>query len=422
MDIVRQFAAFFLAMLLLAMGSAFFSCSEAALFSLQPDDRRSLRSGGTAGKTAIDLLSRPERLLTAILFYNLIFNIVYFALASVVGIQLQQQGRPAAAAAETLLALLLMIVVSEMLPKTFGVQQPRRLSNMLSLPLAAAVSALDPFMPLFNAANQLLKRLLLPSFSEEPYLAINDLERAITVSTKDRQLAAQERSALHNIVSLSELRADELMRPRRQYQSFKPPVHLHQLGGQLTRSGYLLVTETNSDEIVAAIALKHLPNVPRQHLEEYARPVVYVPWCAPVASILDQLQHEQCEVAAVINEIGETIGIVTLEDVLETIFEDQTSRSARLLATTSIQPLGDDRWQVTGITSLRRISRHFGIELQPTKSMTVAGVLQERLGRVPEAGDIVQFSGFEFRVTEAIVHSPLAVELTFVTQQKADPT
>ena len=418
MSVVEQFAGVFFAMLMLAGASAFFSCSEAALFSLQRDDRRALAKGGAAGRTAIDLLANPDRLLTAILFWNLIINIVYFALASVVGIRLQKSDQQAEAAATALTSLVSLIVLSEMLPKTFGVQQSRRLATMLSLPLAAAVRVLDPFMPLFYAANKLLKRVLFPTFVPESYLEINDLERAITLSTKDQQLAAQERWALQNIISLSELQAEELMRPRRQYQSFKPPVHLDQLGGAITRSGYLLVTEPDNEEISAAIALNHMPNVPRGHLEEFAEPVIYIPWCAPVASILEQMEHRRREVAAVVNEMGETIGIVTLEDILETIFEDQSSRSARLLATSSIQPLGEGRWQVTGITSLRRLSRHFGVTLPPTKSMTVAGILQEILGRLPQQDDQVVWNGFLFRVVRAVEQdqasaeqSPLAVEL-----------
>lgn len=405
-------------MLLLAGASAFFSCSEAALFSLRPEDRRALEKGGSAAHAALALLQRPDRLLTAILFWNLIINIVYFALSSIVGLQLEKQGRRAEAAAAAVIALLALIVLSEMMPKTIGVQQSRPLARVLGLPVAVAVRALDPVMPTIGAVNLMLQRALFPTFENEPYLEINDLERAITLSTKDKQLAAQERSALQNILSLSEMQAEELMRPRRQYQSFSPPVHLDQLGGQITRSGYLLVTEVDTDEIHGAIALKNLPNIPRWHLEEYAVPVVYVPWCAPVASILQQLENRRTEVAAVINEMGETIGIVTLEDILETIFEDQTSRSARLLATTSIQPVEGGRWLVTGITSLRRLARHFGVELPPAKSMTVAGILQEILGHVPQQGDRVVWNGFEFRVIKAVEHSPLTVELRLLGEEE----
>ena len=113
-----------------------------------------------------------------------------------------------------------MIVLGEMLPKTIGVLQPRVLASLVSLPLAALVRALDPVMPVFTAANNLLQRLLFPNFKREPYLEISDLERAIELSTADAHLAAREQSALRNIVLLSELPAEELMRPRNQYPSF----------------------------------------------------------------------------------------------------------------------------------------------------------------------------------------------------------
>src|SRR5690606_21663074 len=124
------------------------------------------------------------------------------------------------------------------------------------------------------------------------------------------------------------------------------------------------------------------------------------PWCATVASILDELRRQERDVAAVVNEFGETIGIVTIQDILETIFEEQSSRSARLLATSSIVPVAPDRWHVTGMTNLRRLSRHFDVPLEESRIVTVAGILQERLQRIPLEGDELLWSGFHFRVIE----------------------
>jgi len=415
--VLQQFAPLVFAMALLGVGSGFFSCSEAALFSLKADDRRALKNGSSAQRIAIALLNQPNRLLTAILFWNLMINIVYFALASTIGIQLEKQERHTEAGLVAIVSLLAIILLSEMIPKTVGVLLPRLVTSLVSLPLAASVRIFDPAAPAFATINQVLRRLLFPGFRVEPYLEISDLEKAITVSTTDEDLAAQERTTLQNIVLLSNIRAEELMRPRTQYQSFRPPVSLADLGGQLTRSGYLLLTEIESDEITGAIALKHLPTIPRQHLENFAQPVVYVPWCSSVAVVFDELQAHECEVAAIINELGETIGIVTLEDLLQTVFEDEASRSLRLLETAPIRRLGDNLWRVTGMTSLRRLGRKFDIPLPTCKSTTVAGIIQEVLGMLPVKGDTVQWHVFHFLVIEADQLGQLTVEMQVVDQK-----
>lgn len=408
---IQEFGIYFACMLALTAASAFCSCAEASMFSLQADDRRALRRGNAAQRTAVDLLGRPDRLLTAILFWNLAFNFGFFVVGSAVEFRLHQSQRHSESVGLMVGSLIGMIVLGEMLPKTIGVQQPRVFASLTALPMAALVRAIDPAMPVCAAANNMLQRLLWPNFEREPYLEISDLERAIELSTDDAQLAALEQSALRNIVLLSELAAEELMRPRNQYVSFSAPVHLDQLAGELPRSGYLLITDAETDDVIAAIPLKHLTAIPKRHLEKFAQSVVYVPWCATVAATLDELRRQEREVAAVVNEYGETLGIVTIEDILETIFEEQSSRSARLLATSSIVPVAPDRWHVTGITNLRRLSRHFNVPLESSRSVTVAGILQERLQQIPAVGDELLWSGFHFLVLEASEAGAVKVEL-----------
>jgi CBS domain containing-hemolysin-like protein len=398
---IQEFGFYFLPMIALTAVTAFCSCSEAALFSLQAEDRRKLQRGNAAQRTAVELLHRPDRLLTAILFWNLLFTYGFFVVGSYVEYKLHEEGRARESLIVMAASLFIMIAFGEMLPKTVGVQQPRLIASLVSLPLAALVRTLDPVMPFFTTANNLLQRIFLPRIEREPYLEISDLERAIELSTKDAELAALEQSALRNLVLLSELSAEELMRPRNQYQLYQAPIHLEQLQGELPPGGHLLITEEESEDVSAAIPLKQLSAIPRHHLEQFAQPVVYVPWCATVALILDELRRQQREVAAVVNEYGETIGIVTLEDIMETIFEEQSSRSARLLATSSIVPAGKDCFLVTGLTNLRRLSRHFDVPLEPSRSVTVAGVLQEQLQRIPAAGDELVWSGFHFVVLES---------------------
>ena len=379
--------------------SAFFSASEAALFSLRPLDRRLLAGGNPAQRTAAGLLRDPERVLSAVLFWNLVVNIAYFALAAIVERQLPVGSRwvwPLRAG-----SLLMIIFFSEMLPKTLAVLIARQLSASLSLPLSLLVRLVDPIMPTLRFVMLVSRRLVWPSFKVERTLEPADLERAIELSTTDAKLLDQEQTVLRNIVSLSELRADESMRPRTQLQTFRPPVNLADLGGRMPRGGYLLITEDGSSENVgAAVRLHGLWSLNPEHLEAAAEPVVYVPWCASVVDALTLMRTKDRDVAAVVNEWGETVGVLTIDDVLDVVFTNRPSRSQRLLNREPIQLLRHGLWQATGMTNLRRLAEYFELELPPSRSATVGGVVQERLQRIPRPGDKCQWGPFEFEVTE----------------------
>ncbi|NQT12841.1 MAG: DUF21 domain-containing protein [Planctomycetes bacterium] len=404
----------------LILGSAFFSASEAAFFYLNRSDRQRLAAGNRAQRFAASLLADPQRLLTAVLFWNLVINITYFTIASIASIALKSDHRGTEAGAFAVGSLLVIIVLSEMLPKSLAVLQPRVVAALVAVPLSAAVRVLAPVLPLLRMVNLLSQRILWPTFKPEPYLRVGDLERAVELSTSDRNVLQQEQVVLQNIVSYSEIRADELMRPRTQFLSFRPPVVLADLEGRLPPSGYLLVTEPESDEVAAAIALRHLSNVPTERLEEYAEPVVYVPWCTTVAEVLETMQRRNRQVAAVVNEFGETIGILTFDDVLETIFNPTASRSQRLLQRVPIRRVAPGVWHVTGMTTLWRLVRHFHVDRPGSKSVTVAGIVQETLERLPNPGDECRWGPFHFKVIDAPQRGQLLVELTRIDGQRED--
>ncbi len=405
------------AMGVLILFSAFFSSSEAALFYLSRPERRKLAAGNRPQRMAAGLLAEPDRLMTAVLFWNLVVNLAYFTIASIISIRLEQYDRTKAVSF-AVGSLLVIIVFSEMLPKSLAVLQPGRLAALVAIPLAAMVRLLSPVLPGLRLANLLSRRLLWPRFRPEPYLRVGDLERAVQLSTSDAALLEQEQRVLQNLVLLSEIRAEELMRPRIQFLSFRPPVSLGDLKGRMPRSGYLLVTEPETDEVAAAIPLRSLSNIPGEHLEYHAEAVVYVPWCTTVAEALEVMQREDRQVAAVVNEFGETVGILTFDDVLDTIFSRSPSRSQRLLERVPIRQVAPGTWQVTGMTSLWRLVRHFHVQRPASKSVTVAGVVQEMLERLPQARDQCRWGPFRLEVLEVPERGQLLVELTLAEEQE----
>ncbi|NIM07854.1 MAG: DUF21 domain-containing protein [Planctomycetales bacterium] len=400
------------AMGLLILVSGFFSSSEAALFLLNRRQRRQLARGNRPQRAAAHLLEDPDRLLTAVLFWNLVVNVTYFAMASIASLRLESAGQRQQAGAFALASLLTIIVFAEMLPKSVAVLHPRRLASWLAIPLAAAVRVVDPVLPAIRWTNILSLRLFWPHFTPEPYLEVTDLERAVHVSTADATLLQQEKTVLQNIVSLSTMRVDELMRPRTKFLSFAPPVSLDDLAGKSPPSGYVLVTEPDSEEIAGAIPVHEVTRVPKKNLDQYATQIVYVPWCTTVAHAMEQMREKDRRIAAVVNEFGETIGIVTFEDILHTTFTQDASRSERLLKQQSIQSVGKGQWRVTGMTTLKRLQRWFHVDLPACKSVTVAGLVQETLGRLPEPGDRCVCGRFHFYVLEIPERGQMVLQLT----------
>jgi CBS domain containing-hemolysin-like protein len=407
-------------MFILMVLSAFFSCCEASFFSLGQTDRSLLKAGGSVSRLAVRLLENSERLLNSILLGNLSVNLLTFTISSIVTFKLQQQGRADLAGLIAVGSLLAVILFCEVLPKNVGVLAPRFFVLLWAVPLSLVVRFLQPVLPILRVTNILSRRLFCPHFLAEPYLRIGDLERAVERSGEDAALLKREQRVLQNIVSISDIRTEELMRPRSLLKTFHPSVSFEQilesLQGKLPRSGYCLLTEADSDEIAAALSFIQFPMLSADSAwENQFEPIIYVPWSSSVAEVFDRLQRENRNVAVVINEFGETVGILTLDDIIEIIFTREQGRSRRLLNQIELKRIAPECWQLNGLTSLRRLQRKFGVSFDGYSSLTVGGLIREMLERLPKTGDICRVGSLEFHVMEVSEGNDLTVHM--ITQE-----
>ncbi len=393
--------------LVLLAVSSFFSGSEAAFFSLTPLQKRSLSTGNPSERLAYRLLRRSERLLMGILFWNLAINIGYFSVVSKISLELSANATQSTgngdthAALVSIAALLMIIVFGEFLPKSLAVTYPVRIVRLVAVPLALAVRIIDVVFPALRFANEMSRRMIWPGFKSEAYLEIEDLDRAIELSTDDAQLYEQESQVLRNVIRLSEIRAEEWMRPRTQYRSFTPPLSLSQLEGERTPSGYMLVTDSQGRDVTSVIALDALHPQHPVNLEQQREPVVVVPWCASIADALRRLRDQGRRVAAVVNEFGDTIGILTWEQIMEAVLQAESVPALPELSTADIRAEGETSWLVTGLAKVRRLERVLGRRLRTQRGLTIAGVIQEQLHRMPEVGDQCDLDGFHVEVLQA---------------------
>ena len=403
-------------MLVLLSCSFFFALSESAFFSLSQTERHALAEKGKLGAIALRLFDNPERLLNSILFGNLFVNLFFFTLASIISFQLSVKEYHNLAFGIGVGSLFIVIVFAEVLPKNLGVMAPQFFTLLASVPLSFLVRVLRPILPPLSFLNLLSRRLFFSNFKPEPYLRVGDLERAVVLSGDDAALLKREQRSLQNIVSLSDREAAELMRPRSWIKTFRPPVSFEQvmteLGGTIPQSGYCLLTEPDSDEIVAALCLTRLTATSLENAwEEQFEEVIAVPWSASAAEVFDRLQQTNRQVAVVVNEFGETIGIMTIDDIIATLFTREHGRSRDHFDRRELKLIGDNRWQLTGLTSLRTMERKFNVSFREYSSLTVGGLLREKLDRFPRVGDHCQVETLHFRVVNIEDEDDLIVHL-----------
>lgn len=398
-----------LAMAGLILASGFFSSSETALFYLSRDDLIAFRVGRRRQRMVADLLADPDRLLTAVLFWNLLINLTYFAISVVLA---RHVGRDSTAieAMIPLASLVGIILFGEVVPKSLAVVFRRRLATVVVWPLSASVRIFDPIAPVFRSTTDFLYRVFWPHVTVEPALEAEDLEQAIENSIGTTEIFRQERQVLHNIVDLGEISVEEVMRPRGTWSTLPLPIHLEDLDDQAIDTGFV-VPGGDPDIVESIILLDHRVPFTGRFLEQLAREVIPVPWCARLAPVLQQLRDTNASAASVINEYGETIGILTHDDILDTILSPEPSRARRLLRREPVEPVGQGRYEVQALTTLRHLSKRLQLEYDPDpeQQITVSGLLQDQLERVPEVGDECLWQGFRIRVIEASGRGPVKV-------------
>lgn len=405
-------------MLLCACGSAFFSLSEAALFSLDERGREEIAGHSRQGQRVSKVLARSEELLAAILLGNLVCNLVYFASSAIISLSLQSQGMPRMAAMVGIGSLAGLIIFCEMLPKTLGVSRPRFWAVVVAGPMNRALKLTEGIMPCLRTLSSLTLRVIWPRFKPEPYLQVGDLERAVEWSIVNRLLLSEEEAVLQGLVALAEIRADELMRPRKQVPLLRPPVFWRDLQGVSLRGGYVYISDPETDDPAAALPLREICRPLEEPLEQWAQPLAYVPWCISAADVLETLWKERRLAAAVVNEYGETLGVITFEDLLRIAFSLGMGAADRPLEREPIRYLGGSRWQVTGSTVIRRLVKHFKIASPPTRCVTVGGLFQECLGRFPTVGDECSAGPLRLRVLDISSDGDLLVELQLVADKE----
>lgn len=393
---------------LLLISSAFFSGSETALFSLSDYQRRELaRSPSLAGSIITRLLGETRPLLITLLMSNMVINVLFFVITTVLLIHVGRSdwAGPLVVATLSVVVVLALILFGEVLPKLVAARSAETVCKLAAVPLWVVHRALSPLRLAVNVmVITPLARLIAPR-EKPPELSSRELEVLLELSQQRGLIDVAEEQMLQQVLELGQLSVRHLMTPRVDMKAFDLGRDLHELYALVrqTRLSHIPLYQEDLDHIVGFVGARPLllrrPTT-AQELKALTQPVLFVPEQQRADRLLVELRRRGSTLAIVVDEYGGTAGLVTLEDVVEHMVGEIAGPYAARQAA-QVQPLDSGRWRVSADLPIEDWRQTFG---EPggvrTGVSTIGGLVMARLGRLPRVGDRIHVGNVEVEVMQ----------------------
>jgi Mg2+/Co2+ transporter CorB len=378
-------------LIVLLILSAFFSMTETSMMAANRYRLRHLAGEGHRGaRLALDLLSRTDKMLGVILLGNNLVNAGAATLVSVIAIELFGEEKWALGAG-TLAVTFVILVFSEITPKIIGAAYADRLALALGFllwPLLRAAYPVVWFVNLFASGLLRLMRLQPKSGHEAPQLSPQELRGLVLES---RGIPGQHRDILLNLFELERVTIEDIMVPRGDVESIDIEAPVEDIRAQLATSYHtrLPVVAGDPGNVVGILHQRRLLacvlagpldiHTLRSHLSE----PYFIPAATPVYTQLQFFRENRQRQGLVVDEYGELLGLVTLEDIIEEIVGKFTTSMPG--ATAEFAWGADDTVLVDGGHSLRELNRLLGLSFPLDGPKTLNGLIVEYLQEIPEA-------------------------------------
>ena len=396
------------ALFVLLLVSGFFSIAETSMIALNRYRLRHMVAQGHGGaKRAARLLRRTDRLLGAILIGNNVANAAAATLAGLISVKFFGEGKTAYAVS-TLSISFLLIVFSEITPKVIGATYPERVALPLAYVLTPLLKVLRPavwFVNLFARPFLWMARIRPESEGEAHKLTPEEIRTLVLESSAF--MPKKHVSILLNLFDLGSITVQDIMVPRARIESFRLEDDIETLARQLATSYHMRLPafREGQGEVVGILHLRKIlgllqsRSLDRGALEALLAEPYFVPGSTPVLAQLQYFEENRERIALVVDEYGDLMGLVTLEDIIEEIigkFTTSLPSAASALAWNE-----DGVATVDGSTPVREVNRALGLELSTQGPKTLNGLILEHLRDIPEANVSARIGG----VTMEIVHT-----------------
>jgi len=411
-----------------------FAMSEVALLTARVPKLATLANkGDTMAAAAVKLGAEPTRFLSTIqigitsigLLNGIVGQAVFAAPLSAwfhsFGLEHKTSGL-AATGVIVVTVTYFSIVVGELVPKRLGQHNAEGIARLVAWPMHMLAVMSAPFVHLLSASTDAALKPLLRLFRIHPQdsgprpLSAEEIRTIVLESSNI--LPKKHMTILLNLFDLEAITVDDVMVPRNQVEAVDLDAPLEDIEQQIATAYHrrLLIYRGQLDEIVGTLRVRQALNVAQQgdfdkdRLRDIIREPFFVPSGTPLFSQLQNFQEHQDRVSLVVDEYGELLGLVTLEDILEEIIGEFTTQSPLRSAGFFLQE--DGSYLIEGGTLLRDLNRKLGFRFPLGGPRTLNGLILEHLRDIPEPGTSVKIADTPLEIVQTQDRVIKAVRLT----------
>jgi Mg2+/Co2+ transporter CorB len=404
--------------------SFFFSGSETALTAVSRARMLALEKSGNRNAGIVNrLIEVRERLIGAILTGNNIVNIAASALAT--GLLYAWLGDVGVLYA-TVIMTVLIVVFTEVLPKTVAINAPDRVAIFVARPIAFVVRLFGPILIGIEAVVRwILRRVGFRLGHDQAFLSAHEeLRGAVDLLHREGGVEKLDRDMFGGVLDLRELAVSDVMVHRTEMVMVNADDSPEEIVRQVLASQFtrLPLWRGKPENIVGILHVKDLlrairaadSDLTKLDVTAIALPAWFVPEQRPLSEQLKAFRRRKTHFALVVDEYGEVMGLVTLEDILEEIVGDISDEHDVVVS--GVRPQPDGSVNVDGAVPIRDLNRVMDWNLPDEEATTIAGLVIHEARSIPEVGQSFTFHGFRFQVLRRRRNRITALKITPVAR------
>ncbi len=379
--------------------SGFFSATETAFSSFNRIRMKNISEKGHKKATlALKLSERYDVLLSTILIGNNIVNILSASLATILFVSLL--GQEIGATVSTIVITIVVLIFGEVTPKSIAKEYPEKFA-MFAAPMVLFLEKLFmPFNFFFKKWKILMSKIVKPN--EDRSITEEELLTIIDEAQEGGGINANEGTLIRSAIEFSELEAVDIYTPRIDIECVSIESTNAEIQKVFVDTGYsrLPVYEGNIDRIVGIINHKDFYNyvyTSNKNIQDIIKPALYITKNKKLDALLKDLQLKKMHIAIVLDEFGGTVGLVTLEDILEELVGEIWDEHDTIIH--EIEKINDHEYLVMGNANVEKFFEIIGRN-EELDVLTVNGWVVEALGHIPSEKEVYQANNIKFEVVK----------------------